>query len=301
MLSRFLLFCADRDWCGRRRSFPERNSTALPRSARGLDAPVDFSLLSSLLAKVGTHSKIYFYYFIFFVTGMVRRSAAAEAARAREAAWSETREKHLRFWVVQMLNTSTMLDWSASWMRWFQFAFTTLGQFTQAYTSVIPVATLGCSFSTGRTCSELQWSAVALSVLGCVLAFMDGKYEIGGKAVRMNNASQNIARLARRIDLQLQRVLSSREPVDEFCAAVVREYDEIICTVPDLPRWIRGDLTNITLLTAYREEQEEAPRSREILEKSTAAAGGGDEVAMNPHLRAKMEYELERFESHHQP
>lgn len=205
-----------------------------------------------------------------------------------------------------------MLDWSASWARWFQFAFTTLGQFTSGYTAAISLTTMGCDYS------ALQWSAIAFGILSWMLAFMDGKYEIGGKAVRMNNASQNIVRLARRIDLQLQRTRESREPVDEFCAAVVSEYDEIISTVPDLPRWIRGDLTNITLLTAYREQSSPgaaagaAVAASDLLRKSAAGASASTSAAasaaagvadaapeMNRHLRAKMEYELERFESHH--
>jgi len=224
-------------------------------------------------------------------------------ADTRVAEWTDMRERHLRMWVVQMLNVSSMLDWSASWLRWFQFAFTTAGQVSSAYTSIVPVATLGCSFTSGATCAALQWSAIALSVLGSVLALMDGKYEIGSKAVRMNTASKAIGRLARRVDLQLQRSPSSREPVDEFCMAVAQEYDTIVAEIPPLPRWIRGDLTNVTLLTAYREAETVAPPTaahalnqaaapKEALYESVTAP------PMNEHLRDKIKYELERFNEH---
>jgi len=171
----------------------------------------------------------------------------------RRSEWSARRINHLRAWAVQMAKAAILLDRAANFLRWAQFAVIFLAQFCTAYTSVIPVATLGCVLVDNDTCASLQISGIAFAIIGSVVALMDGTIGLRGIAQNMTLASKQINQLARKIDIQLQRDESARTSVDVFSESVAQTYDEIMNTVPPLPRFIfhREDLINLTLLSAY--------------------------------------------------
>lgn len=196
--------------------------------------------------------------------------------------WTVRRERHLKTWAVQMAKAAILLDRSSSLLRYAQFAVTLLGQFCTVYTSIIPVATLGCVLVGSDTCSQLQISGIVAAVIGSMTALMDSKISLSSMAKDMSLASKQINQLARKIDLQLQRSESHREPIDAFADGVAAQYDEIMNSVPELPRFVfkREDLVNLTLLSAYIE----APNTVEQKEL--------DDV-----LCEKIAYEMERFNS----
>lgn len=167
--------------------------------------------------------------------------------------WSARREKHLKTWVVQMAQSATLMARASSWLSRFATAITVTSQFCTAYTSIIPVATLGCPLVGQTQCVNLMISAIALAVVGSIVALMDGKLDLGDKAKEFNLASKYVMELARRIDLHLQRDSSAREDVDTFSEQVAKDYDRCMRNLPPLPRFIfrSSDLMNLTLLSVY--------------------------------------------------
>lgn len=194
--------------------------------------------------------------------------------------WTVRRINHLRAWAVQMSKAAILLDRAANFLRWAQFLVTLLSQFCTAYTSIVPVATLGCVLVEDGSCASLQISAIVFAVVGSITALMDGTVGLRSIAKNMSMASKQITQLARRIDLQLQRDERARESVDQFSEQIGDAYDQIMNSVPALPRFIfrREDLMNLTLLSAYIE----APNTPEIRPL--------DEVVCD-----KISYEMERL------
>ena len=181
---------------------------------------------------------------------------------------------------MQMSKSAILIDRAANFLRWAQFGVTFLAQFCTAYTSVIPVATLGCVLVDNGTCASLQISGIAFAIIGSITALMDGTVGLRSIAQNMSRASKQITQLARKIDLQLQRDVLARDSVDEFSEFIAKTYDEIMLTVPPLPRFIfrREDLINLTLLAAYID----AP--------NTCENRPLDDVVVD-----KIAYEMERF------
>lgn len=196
--------------------------------------------------------------------------------------WNEQREKHLRKWVVEMAKSAVLMQRAAAWLARGAFMFTLTSHFCTAYTSIIPVATLGCPHLEEAQCTRLMFSGIALAVLGSVVALMDGKMDFGSMAKDLQVAAKEVTQLARRIDLQLQRSVTARDNVDEFQSNVANDYDQIMRNLPNLPRFVfrAGDLLNLTLVSAY-----------------VNAPDTPDNPPMGEFLSQKLDYEWRRLNS----
>jgi hypothetical protein len=96
-------------------------------------------------------------------------------------------------------------------------------------------------------------SAIAMALIGSVLALTGNKLDLGTSAAHMSVGAKGVMNLARRVDLHLQRDSVAREPVDDYSEGVAKEYDAITRDLPPVPRMFfkSSDLVNLTLLNAY--------------------------------------------------
>ncbi len=201
--------------------------------------------------------------------------------------WTHARERHLRAWVVQMSRAGFLMQRAASLLRTLRILMMFMSSLCTAYTSIIPVATLGCLLVQGSACTNLQISSIVMAVLGSITAIMEGRLGPGDAAAELSTGSKFVLKLARDVDLMLQRSVHARVPVDEFCQAVARDYDDIIQNLPSVPRFVyrTNELLNFTLLSAYIE----APNTRVR-----------NDIHMDQFLVDKLENDFEQMGRQHQ-
>jgi hypothetical protein len=199
----------------------------------------------------------------------------------RESQWSERRVRHLQTWVVQLARSATIMARAASWLGRTGNLLVFLSQFCTSYTSIIPVATISCALvEDDKDCIRLQISAIAFAFLGSLIALLEGKWALGEASVKLQQGSRQVMKLARLIDLQLQRDENARDSVDSFCQEISEQYDDIMLGLPSVPRLLfkKEDLINLTLLSAYID----APNTPDC-------------PPLDEMLSQKMQYELERI------
>lgn len=197
--------------------------------------------------------------------------------------WNTRREQHLRTWVVQMARTASLMSRGASLLNRGAAAVTILAQFCTSYTSIVPIATLGCPLVSQSQCVAFMWSALVLSLIGSMLALFSSKFDWNDKAKDLRLGAKDVLELARKIDLQLQREPPVRIDVNDFCDRIATDYDVIMRNVPSVPRFFfkTEDLMNFTLLSAYID----APNTPEM-------------PPIDDYLAQKLAYEMERLHNH---
>lgn len=180
----------------------------------------------------------------------VRSVSASSGERGLPVRWAHDSIRHAKLWIVQMTETSYMLNRSAQLMSRLRTFFKIAAAVFSAYTTIVPIPAVGCGMVAYGTCVSLQWSGIIASLLSAVVTLLDAQINPAGLVVNYQTISQRLAKLARDLDICVR----SQTLDEESALAIVSEqYTGIMETLPDLSDCLYGrtELLNLTLLTEY--------------------------------------------------
>lgn len=168
--------------------------------------------------------------------------------------WTMEQERHVKLWLTEIVKAVPMLGRTASALWRISVTLTILSHCCTAYTTIIPVATIGCPILDEHACHKLQISAIVVAIIGAIIALVLGTYNFRSLAHEVHITSKKLMQLARRIDLELYRPLAHRNNAAQFCDTVVEEFNRIMTYyMPNLPRFLHwgNDMVDISLLSSY--------------------------------------------------
>lgn len=167
--------------------------------------------------------------------------------------WTPARELHMRSWIVQMSANSLKIKRSASRLRAFAVLAYVIQAFAAAYTTIVPVATIGCSLWDDGVCSALQLSTIVTAVVSSALTILMAQLNPGEPASAMTRCAHEITSLARLLDTQLVRPRSQRHDCNALTDDVSTRYSKIIDALPEMPGCLlkQTDLLSLELLGRY--------------------------------------------------
>lgn len=215
------------------------HSNVTSYDSAGGTATATATAASKDVGKVGTSSDI---------------SSSSSSTDFPQDEWTMEQERHVKLWLMEMVKAVPMLGRTASSLWRISVMLTVLSHCCTAYTTIIPVATIGCSFLDEQTCHNLQISTIAVAIVGAIIALVLGSYNIGSLSREVHNTSKELMQLARRIDVELYRPLTHRNNAAQFCDTVAEEFNRIMTySMPNLPRFLfwGNDMIDISLLSSY--------------------------------------------------
>lgn len=165
--------------------------------------------------------------------------------------WTDASEALLQLWVRQIVGVATLYARGATRSRFLKFVFIFAGLFCSAYTAIVPIPAVGCDIVSGDACARLQWSSIAMAIVGIVTGGIGLAYDFSRRVVLFEEASKKLLKLARRIDMQLQRERAQRHEMQPFKEWVLSKFEKY--TEPKLSSCVRtpAELANMSLLQNY--------------------------------------------------